>query len=193
MGVYYEAIENYSIAIEISERFSSDRLDGLFGKLKKVQKEVSKTKNSDLVDFYTTYEPWETENYEVKEIIQKKKPNLHVLAIGVEYEDLKSSVDDALEFVRLIKKQEKKGMYDRVITNLLVAEKTKRYDILEAFEKLHNDQIADNDLVMLYYSGHGFNNDNKVYLMPKDYENGDLRSDNKLAGYFRILFRENKM
>ena len=132
-----------------------------------------------------------------------EKPNLYILAIGIsQYQvpglRLQFAAKDAHDFAVAMKRQEGK-LYRNVDVNLLTDAAATRSEIVEALEKLRR-QVTQHDLAMLFFSGHGENDDTLNYtFLPVDTNPERLRSTGvpmyeivktlrDLAGLRRILF-----
>jgi len=103
------------------------------------------------------------------------KPKLYVLAVGVRrFEkakniDLKFSDKDAEDFVNAAKAQEG-GLYQRVVTKLLPNDKARREDVLDGLDWLKRE-VTNNDVAMVYLSGHGVQGADKRYrFTPYDFD-----------------------
>lgn len=106
---------------------------------------------------------------------QPEKPNLHILAIGPTYTDLKFTTKDARDFAVLASKQAGNGFFNEVfIDTLLTPSTTEKGNIEISFAKLarraknsdFKNHIKNNDYVMIFFSGHGTNRDGKFRLLP---------------------------
>lgn len=105
----------------------------------------------------------------------KDKPNLHVLAVGVEHNDLKYTVKDATDFVNMyLKLSDEKGRgFKKVnVYPLLKKEETTGFNIKKAFIDLEKIGIKDNDLVVVFISSHGkvSGRSGEYLLLPSDYD-----------------------
>lgn len=110
---------------------------------------------------------------------EPSKPNLHVLAIGPKYSDLKYNGKDALDFAKIMEDQEDRGLFNRVFirTYTSAEETTKRAisiafsDLLKRFtEKDGADKIAKNDVLMVFISSHGEMTGKRFQIIPSDYD-----------------------
>ncbi|RKZ56601.1 MAG: hypothetical protein DRR08_21270 [Candidatus Parabeggiatoa sp. nov. 2] len=97
---------------------------------------------------------------------------LYVLAIGVSQyddpsvQDLNYPAKDAKDFVKLLKKQRGKGLYDGIKTRLYSNATFK--DILKGLEWIKK-QTQRQDTAMIFLAGHGFNDEGgEYYFFPKD-------------------------
>ena len=110
-----------------------------------------------------------------------EKPNLFVLAIAPEYQDLKYTQKDAQDFVNAISKQDQINFFDQIIVKtLLTKEETTKSNIEKTLLYLSIDGLngtpmnKDNDILIVFYSGHGINvrenGDNRFKLVPGDYD-----------------------
>lgn len=117
--------------------------------------------------------------------ITYKNPNrqidvqdLHILAIGVEdYQadrfDLEHTSDDINFVVERLEKQEGK-LFGDVRTTLLVDSDATKQNIEDAMRKIRGQAAAD-DIVLIYFSGHGEEMHGQFYLKPHDV--ADSRTD----------------
>lgn len=99
---------------------------------------------------------------------EEKKSRLFVLAIGVsDYHNpaynLNYAASDAQSFIDCIVKQ--KGiMYADVITRILIDKEATKNKILSALDWIEK-QTTENDVAMIFYAGHGINNNNNIYYL----------------------------
>lgn len=107
---------------------------------------------------------------------QSAKPNLHVLAIGPTYEDLKFPSKDATDFAQALAGQAG-VLYGDVTLNVLNTKAlTATTSIRNSIEKLLNGyvntsstrKITDRDVIVLFVSSHGRNNKGQFKLVPSD-------------------------
>jgi len=122
----------------------------------------------------------------------KRKGTAHILAIGInEYANpqynLRYAVADARAFTEEIKNQQGKlGEYERVeITTLFDGEATKP-NILRALEQLPA-KIQPEDVVFVYFAGHGTAQQNRFYLIPHDLGYVGSRTAINKAGLVKML------
>lgn len=120
----------------------------------------------------------------------EKKPNLHLLSIGVgNYKDSKKvstlhySVADAKDFFAIMKKQEGKT-YDQVNAEekyLLTNETATRDNIINSILEIQN-RSTPNDVTMIFLSGHGSSDvENRFYFLPHEY-NTEKKHTTGLSG-----------
>lgn len=107
--------------------------------------------------------------------VSKDAPNLYVLSIGVEHQDLQYTVNDARKFAGLYSKlRDEKGRAFRKVSVLEMTKKeeTTERNIKRAFLNLsRNHSIKDNDLIVVFISSHGKVMDgNRYVLLPSDYD-----------------------
>ena len=109
---------------------------------------------------------------------EPRKPDLHVLAIGPNYQDLKYPSKDALDFANQLEQQKGRGFFREVyIDTLLQPHNTDKISIVSAFELLsnryhqkdHPKAIKPNDYLMVFISGHGIRYNGSFRLIPTDY------------------------
>jgi hypothetical protein len=110
---------------------------------------------------YVTYEP------------AKALRTLHMLAVGIkDYKDAKLNllypVADAERVAKILKARSRvDGMFDRVeVTSVFNGDAD--HDGIRAAMKNVTQSVAMNDLVVLFYSGHGHRIDEKFYLVSHD-------------------------
>ncbi len=109
------------------------------------------------------------------------RPDVYVLAIGISaYQNtalqLNLPAKDATDFASVIKQQEGKTYNNIYVKTLLNADATKT-SILDAFEWLSGRTFNKDDVVMIYFAGHGINDNNNIYYMlPYDANLDKLRS-----------------
>lgn len=111
---------------------------------------------------------------------EPRQPNLHILAIGPNHQDLKFTSQDANDFASAFENQGGKGkIYGRVFTRKLVQpEQTSANSIREAISDLvfqyqnpaATEKIKENDLLMVFVSSHGKNNNDGFKLLPSNYD-----------------------
>ena len=105
-----------------------------------------------------------------------KQPNLHLLAIGPHYEDLKYTTKDAKDFTNLILNQANNGLFNEVSTvdTLFQPSNTDKISIESAFYKLdrkfEQGTIAENDYLIVYLSAHGINLKDGYHILPTDFK-----------------------
>jgi len=106
--------------------------------------------------------------------VPKDKPNLYVLSIGVQHEDLKYTVKDAKDFATSyygLKDNTGRGFKRVDVRQLIKKEETSKVNIQKAFLDLKNWGIKDGDLVVVFISSHGKILDNNKYLLlPSDFD-----------------------
>jgi hypothetical protein len=94
-------------------------------------------------------------------VFEPKKPNLHLLVIGVPQVDLKYSVKDARDFAAAMLSQRGAGFFNEVfIDTLTTHERTVKDEIVKAFARLERKyrvekRIKSNDYVVVFMSSHG--------------------------------------
>lgn len=103
------------------------------------------------------------------------KPTLHVFAIGVNkykyngegFKDLKYAVDDAKDFSKTVINLADMDTYKQVDTTLLLDGAANRANLEEQLIELIGRVQAD-DVVMLFFSGHGVNINGDSYFLTSD-------------------------
>jgi hypothetical protein len=111
-------------------------------------------------------------------------PTLHVIAVGInKYEDpgleLTCAARDAEGIVAAFKKGCKGEIYGEVrAAPPLIDEKATRDAVLKAIEELRTDKdkkVKDNDLLVIFFAGHGVTKKNRFFLLTYDANvDGDL-------------------
>ncbi|MEL6923721.1 MAG: caspase family protein [Bacteroidota bacterium] len=104
-----------------------------------------------------------------------KRPKLHVLSIGVPYDNLKYTTKDALDIAQLYDrlKLEPNGFKEIDVNPLTTPLETSTNTIKEVFERLshRSSRIKKEDLLVIYISAHGkVNRFGEFLLMPSDYK-----------------------
>jgi len=104
-----------------------------------------------------------------------KKPNLHLLVIGVPQEDLKYTVKDARDFAKTMISQRGVGFFSEVfVDTLTTVEKTSVKEIKKAFQRLEGrrDNIKPEDYIVVFMSSHGVErqSDKTFGFVASDYE-----------------------
>lgn len=103
------------------------------------------------------------------------KPTLHVFAVGVNkykakgFDELRYAEKDACDFSKTIIDIADKNMYERVDTTVILGSRANRSYILEQLMKLEG-RVKSNDIVMLFFSGHGKVENDKSYFITSDAE-----------------------
>lgn len=103
-------------------------------------------------------------------------PNLHVLAIGVPYGDLKYTTKDARDFARAMYEQKRGEFFNEVwIDTLTSSNRTNGQSIKIAFERLRKrfqeGNLKPNDYLVVFISGHGTQRDDGTFgIIPTDYD-----------------------
>ncbi len=107
--------------------------------------------------------------------IPKANPNLYVLSIGVEHDDLKYTVQDANDIAKeFLKLRDDRGRGFKKVEVWPIVEKahTTFTNLRKAFVDLRRQKIKDNDLVVLFISSHGkvSGEDGDYILIPSDFD-----------------------
>ena len=103
------------------------------------------------------------------------KPTLHVFAVGVNkykakgFDELRYAEKDARDFSKTIIDIADKNMYERVDTTVILGSRANRSYILAQLMKLEG-RVKSNDIVMLFFSGHGKVENGKSYFITSDAE-----------------------
>lgn len=115
----------------------------------------------------------------VFQIEYSDKPNLHILAIGIEHDDLNYTTKDAKDFANSFQNQEGK-LFDKIhLTTLTSGTKTRAGKfqtngqvIKNAFANLqesYNYTVYDRDLLLIFMSSHGKTINNRFKIVPSDF------------------------
>ena len=109
---------------------------------------------------------------------EPKLPNLHILAIGPQHEDLRYTNKDAADFAAAFRNQEGK-LFDKVFVRQMTdKQNTTRNSIEEAMIDLNYkhrdseaaDKISEKDVLLVFISSHGKTSTGKFKLLPSDYD-----------------------
>ena len=124
--------------------------------------------------------------------IPQDKPNLYVVSIGVEHDDLDYTAKDARDFINYYNKLKgDKNLFGSVeAISLTKPDETTAYNLKAAFIDYSNRKFKDNDLIVIFLSSHGEINDQGDFiLLPSDYDNRykDLSSINFKEDILRKL------
>ena len=102
------------------------------------------------------------------------KPTLHVFAVGVNkynkaigVKDLNYAVDDAIGFAKTIANYADKNEYKKVDTLLLLDGAATRDNLEDQLIEL-TKRVQTDDIVMLFFSGHGVNINEETYFITSD-------------------------
>lgn len=108
---------------------------------------------------------------------KEKRPNLHVLSIGIPDSILHFTTKDARDFAQTMQTQAGRGLFERVyIDTLFSPERTTKAAIEEAFNDLVNrfnseQRIKKNDYLIVFISSHGILRENgRFCLLPTGYD-----------------------
>ena len=115
----------------------------------------------------------------VFQIEYSTQPNLHILAIGIEHDDLLYTSKDAKDFAQVFMNQEGK-LFDKIYTTTLIsgaktaagAFQTDGEVIKSAFANLENSyqyKIYEQDLLIIFLSSHGKTIDKRFKIVPTDF------------------------
>jgi Caspase domain len=106
--------------------------------------------------------------------------NLHVLAVGPQFNSLLYTEKDAKDFAQLFENQSR--LYKTKTTYSLVGKEANLPAILAQLEVIKNKykrkELTDKDMLVLFFSTHGDNPNGTFYIQPAGY----LRSNPKLTG-----------
>lgn len=132
-------------------------------------------------------------------VYSPRKPNLHLIAIGIPTADLKYTVNDAAEFARSLAGRQVEGkVFQSVFTDTLLTEgETTKTGILKSLRRLqyrHADrQIRSNDLLVVFISSHGLNSQTGGFrIAASDFDNPFLEETSldfeaDIANYLRPI------
>lgn len=101
------------------------------------------------------------------------KPTLHVFAVGVNkykaegFTKLDYAEQDAKDFTNVIMEMADKNMYKKVDTTLILGSAATTFNLQERLTQLSN-QVEPNDVVMIFFSGHGLKENKKSYFISSD-------------------------
>jgi Caspase domain len=99
----------------------------------------------------------ETETLKI--IYAPRKPNLHILAIGVPQPDLKYTVKDGRDFVKTLMNNQNKAFQTVFADTLFNENNTTKTEILKTMKRLQyrfmDKQIQPNDMLIVFISSHG--------------------------------------
>ncbi len=108
-----------------------------------------------------------------------RKPNLHILAIGVAHDNLAYTQYDATDFAAAYLHQSGEGkLFNQVFTTVLTEKLlTTKIEIKKAFRQLlnsfqypdHPSKIYPKDVVIVFISSHGMIYKNRFKLLPSDF------------------------
>ena len=107
--------------------------------------------------------------------IPRDKPNLHVLSIGIQHDDLDYTVKDAHDFAdiyaRLANNDHVSGFKKIEVMELTESSETAALNLRKAFENLKRWKIKDGDLLVIFISTHGKVVESGDYiLVPSDFD-----------------------
>ena len=104
--------------------------------------------------------------------IPRDKPNLYVISVGVQHQDLKFTTKDSRDFAAYYDRlKQDKSLFGKVeVYSLSKRDETTAFNLKAAFIDFSNKKIKDNDMVVVFLSSHGkVNSRNEFLLMPSDY------------------------
>jgi Caspase domain len=114
----------------------------------------------------------------IKVVFAPRKPNLHLISIGVPSVDLKYTSKDARDFVKAIHGRGKPNQaFQAIFVDTLFTEaKTTKTEILKTLRRLQyrfaDRQIASHDLIVVFISAHGLNSaQGEFRIAASDYDN----------------------
>ncbi len=109
-----------------------------------------------------------------------RKPNLHVLSIGIPHKDLKYTTNDARDFAAMFQNQSGPDKtYERAfIKSMYKPEQTRKTPIYAEFADLirryrnenREDQIKEDDVLIVFISSHGKEDNGAFKILASDYD-----------------------
>jgi len=109
-----------------------------------------------------------------------RKPNLHVLSIGIPHKDLKYTTNDARDFAAMFQNQSGPDkIYERsFIKSMYKPEQTRKTPIYAEFADLirryrnenREDQIKEDDVLIVFISSHGKEDNGAFKILASDYD-----------------------
>ncbi|NJN35101.1 MAG: hypothetical protein HC817_13440 [Saprospiraceae bacterium] len=100
----------------------------------------------------------------LKIVYSPRKPNLHILAIGVPQADLKYTAKDGRDFVKAITGNANHAFQTVFVDTLFNEKNTTKTEILKTMRRLDyrfkDKQIAENDVLVVFISSHGLTQQN---------------------------------
>ena len=114
----------------------------------------------------------EPQTITLKYIGEKPKPTLHLFAVGVsdypasDLQNLNYAAKDAQDFVQTISESDIE-MYKEVKPHLIVNKDAKAAILRTRLTEL-SQRVSQDDVVMLYFSGHGINQNDEKYFITYD-------------------------
>lgn len=105
-----------------------------------------------------------------------EKPNLHLVAIGPAYPDLRYTTKDAKDFAELILTNADHGLFQKIKTvdTLFQAYNTTQKQIERVFAQLEkhykSGHIQEHDFLFIYISAHGIELEDGYRILPSDYD-----------------------
>lgn len=132
-----------------------------------------------VIDAYGQYA--EPKKIEIKYVGEKPKPTLHIFAVGIsdypakDLSNLNYAAKDARDFVQTITTSDV-SMYREVKSTLLLDKDATTANLRRELTQLAS-RVAQGDVVMLFFSGHGVKQDDERYFMTsnasaEEYYNG---------------------
>ena len=113
------------------------------------------------------------------QIEYSNKPNVHIIAVGIEHDDLNFTTNDAKDFAESFKNQEGK-LFDKIFLTTLISGQNTKAGLVqtdgEVIKKIFRDiqdkysyTIYQQDLLLIFISSHGRNINNKFKIIPSDF------------------------
>lgn len=134
---------------------------------------------------------------QIFEVLFSNKPNLHILSIGIDHDDLNFTKKDALDFARSFENQEGR-LFDKVFLNTLVSGQRNKAGIIQtngdiikkAFRDLkdnYNYTVYKRDLLVVFLSSHGRAINNDFKIVPSDFE---IIGEDALIDYEKDIIKQ---
>jgi len=114
-----------------------------------------------------------SEDTRIFEYRSEHKPTLHVFAVGVNkykaegFTKLDYAEQDAIDFANVVMDMADKNTYKKVDTTLILGSAATTFNLQEQLTQLTN-QVESNDVVMIFFSGHGLKENKKSYFISSD-------------------------
>ena len=114
------------------------------------------------------------------DVFYSNKPNLHILAICIDHDDLNFTKKDALDFAQSFNNQEGK-LFDKTFLTTLVSGQRNKAGVIQTngaiikknFQDLkdkYNFTVYKQDLLIVFLSSHGKSINNEFKIIPTDFE-----------------------
>ena len=113
-------------------------------------------------------------NYSEELYCVPEKPNLHLLSIGINYENLEFTDEDANDFAALFESQEQQGaLYESIETTVLTTkDETRASEIESKIAELGKKDLKNKDVIILFISAHGIDEQGRFVIPDPFYKAG---------------------